>query len=120
GEFTMSEAEPTSPSRAAGAQPTLNDLIKVVLVDPGLTGVKAKKDLIDELRKTEPAFNDRWLYRYVVWSLGAVAILSVVGFVVLSGLGKDIPEGLVALGSAAIGGLAGLFTSSSRTRPEGK
>jgi hypothetical protein len=107
----MSEA--VSPPSTSAARPlTVNDLIELVLNSSHT--LEQKKTLIDEVRKTSPALNDRWLYRYVVWSLGLAALLSVVGFITLGALEVTIPQGLVALGSAAIGGLAGLFTSSSR------
>jgi hypothetical protein len=104
----------TSPARALG----VNDLIKSVL-ELEITS-KEKKRLIDEIRKNSPALNDRRLYRWVVWFLGAKAVLSVVGFVVILSLDDEIPEGLVALGSAAVGGLAGMFTSSSQQDLESK
>jgi hypothetical protein len=104
------------PSTVQGEkQRMVNDLIDVVLRNESLDA-KEKRKLIDELRKASPAINDRWLYRWVVWSLGAVAFASVIGFIVLAALEKTIPQGLVALGSGAIGGLAGLSTASSRAR----
>lgn len=110
----MSDAEPPKASTSGEKRPTLNDLIEIVVRND--LDADDKKSLIAELRKTSPTFHDRWLYRYVVWSLGLVAVLSVVGFVVMGTLDKTIPDGLVALGSAAIGGLAGLSTAS-RARP---
>ena len=50
---------------------------------------------------------DVWFYRSVVWILGLVALMSAIGIVVLVGIGKEVPQGLVALGSAAIGAFAG-------------
>jgi hypothetical protein len=103
-------------SEAAAAPPEvgLNDLIKIVL------GSELSREdqvaIINELRKTAPAFSDRWLYRYVVWLLGSAAILTAGGLIALGAAGSDIPQGLVALGSGAIGGLAGLFTTTPRGR----
>src|SRR5919106_2218245 len=69
-----------------------------------------KTKLINELRKASPAFNDRWLYRWVVWTLGAVAIASVIGVIVLAALDKTISEGLVALGGGCgLGHWQGFF-----------
>jgi hypothetical protein len=52
--------------------------------------------------------NDIWLYRIVV--------ASVVGAIVLALSGASTPEVIVALGSAAIGGLACLLAPSPMNR----
>jgi hypothetical protein len=57
--------------------------------------------------------NDIWLYRLVVAVLG---ITSVIGAIFLALSGQSTPEVLVALGSAAIGGLAGLLAPSPFNR----
>ena len=61
--------------------------------------------------------NDKWLYRMVVIVLGLTVVAIVVGAIGLSMTGQSTPEVIVALGSAAIGGLAGsqlphLYTNS--------
>ena len=60
-----------------------------------------------------PAYvGDRMVYRVVVFSLGAVAILALIGSIVLQYGGtaaQDQPPLLIAFGSAAIGALAGLL-----------
>ena len=55
---------------------------------------------------------DPWVWRCVVGSLGIVAILAVLGAIVLAGLGRDVPQVLVAVASAAIGGLTGFMAPS--------
>jgi hypothetical protein len=58
---------------------------------------------------------DRWAYRLVVTALGLTAIFVVVGVFVLKALNGDsvtIPDALVAIGSAAVAGLAGLLAPS--------
>lgn len=55
---------------------------------------------------------DRWIYRMVVVALGLTVVISVVGGIVLGIAGQTIPDGVVALGSAALGGLAGLLVPS--------
>ncbi len=47
---------------------------------------------------------DPWIYRIVVAVLGLLVLIVVLGAVVL---GKDIPQGILALGSASVGGLVG-------------
>jgi hypothetical protein len=58
------------------------------------------------------SYNDIWLYRIVVAVLGLTVMASVVGAIVLTLSGPSTPEVIVALGSAAIGGLAGLLAPS--------
>jgi hypothetical protein len=55
---------------------------------------------------------DKWLYRMVVAVLGLTVVSSIVGTIVLAMAGQSTPEVIVALGSAAIGGLAGLLAPS--------
>ncbi|MCK4793527.1 MAG: hypothetical protein KAV87_57895 [Desulfobacteraceae bacterium] len=87
---------------------TLYDLINVILTDPKLEW-KQKQKLIDELRKTSPA-SDRWTFRWAILILGLVVLLTIVALWVLSAKGQIIPDGLVAIGSGAAGGIAGLLT----------
>ena len=59
---------------------------------------------------------DIWLYRMVVAVPGVTVVASVVGAIVLAMTGQSTPEVIVALGSAAIGGLAGLLAPSPLNR----
>jgi hypothetical protein len=61
-----------------------------------------------------PLLQDKWIYRMVVGFLGLVVVLTVVGgfIIVLTGNSTSIPEGIIAIGSAAIGALAGLLAPS--------
>lgn len=56
--------------------------------------------------------HDKWLYRMVVVVLGLTVVSSMVGTIILAMAGQSTPEVVVALGSAAIGGLAGLLAPS--------
>ena len=60
--------------------------------------------------------NDIWLYRIVVAVLGLTVVGSIFGAIALAMSGQSTPEVLVALGSAAIGGLAGLLAPSPLNR----
>ena len=64
--------------------------------------------------------NDIWLYRIVVvvlgLTLGLTVVASIVGAIVLTLSGQSTLEVIVALGSAAIGGLAGLLAPSPINR----
>ena len=59
---------------------------------------------------------DKVLYRIAVIVLGSLALIAAIGSVILVLVGRTTPEVLVALGSAAVGALVGLFAPS----PTGK
>ena len=90
-------------------QTTLFDLIRIVLEDSKLQ-TNEKKILIDELRKNNPGTSDRWTYRYAILTLGGAVILTILALSYLGAYAEGkIPDGLVGIGSAAVGGLAGLL-----------
>ena len=61
----------------------------------------------------EPAYRgDKAVYRIVVIALAAVMLVAAIGAIAISWAGKTMPESLVALGSAAVGALAGLLAPS--------
>ena len=103
---------PAQSSQAVGPRSTepteFYGLLKAVVTDPSLTP-EQKKSLIDELRKSSPT-SDRWTFRWAIWILGLVVLLTIISLWSLSAGKYDIPDGLVAIGSAAAGGLAGLLT----------
>lgn len=65
-----------------------------------------------QLSLPEPVRKDVWIYRMVVGSLALVALVTVLGGIVLAFTGREIPAAVIALGSAAIGALAGLLAPS--------
>lgn len=56
-----------------------------------------------------PLQTDVWIYRAVVGSLGGALVLVVIAAAGLAFYGKPIPDVLTALGSAAVGAMAGLL-----------
>lgn len=62
---------------------------------------------------------DRWVIRAVVVILGVVATICVSGGFALAYADKQIPDALIALGSAAVGGVAALLarTGSEHSGP---
>ena len=56
--------------------------------------------------------NDKGLYRMVVIVLGLTVVATLVGAIALAMTGQSAPVVIVALGSVAIGGLAGLLAPS--------
>ena len=59
---------------------------------------------------------DVWLYRMIIATLGLIVVKTVVGAIALAMTGQAKPELLVALGSAAIGGLAGFLVPTHLNR----
>lgn len=78
------------------------------------------KKLAEQSTQQVPAYvPDTWIYRMVVGSLGFVCIGVVIGALTISIIyGKDavIPDILTALGSAAIGALAGILAPSPSSK----
>lgn len=100
-----------------------DQLVKMVLEDPArLEALKANPlPELEKLRadavKAVPGYTgDTLLYRIAIAVLGLLALIAAVGSVILIIGGKTTPEVLVALGSAAVGALVGLFAPS----PTGK
>ncbi len=75
---------------------------------------KQKQALIKEVRKLQPALEDRWIYRNVVWALSGAILLSIIFTSILLWNGKNASDGLLSLGSASVGALAGLLTPVSK------
>lgn len=66
-----------------------------------------------------PLQTDEWIYRLVVVFLGVAILATVIGGMVLAfnqtgDQEAKIPQGLIAIGSAAVGALAGLLAPSPR------
>jgi hypothetical protein len=79
--------------------------------------LKALRDLQTDAEREVPVYKqDLILYRIAVIVLGSLALIAALGSVVLVSGDKTTPEVLVALGSAAVGALVGLFAPS----PSGK
>ncbi|MDI7259235.1 MAG: hypothetical protein QME90_04845 [Thermodesulfobacteriota bacterium] len=91
----------------------LQELIVQVTNDPSLSADQKVK-LLGSLQKiSTPLQSDRWIFRLVVAFLGFSVLFTIVGGFYLSiKTAATIPEGLIALGSAAVGALAGLLAPS--------
>jgi hypothetical protein len=73
------------------------------------------KEVKEELRS--PLDTDKWIYRYVVWFLGLAILASLICTFYLSVRSPNpqelkIPDIFLAIGSAAVGALAGLLAPS--------
>jgi len=91
---------------------SVGELTTMIANDKSLED-EIKKDPIKGIAKiTEhPLEIDKWIYRIVVLMLGLTVLLAAYGAINLAGTAKaEIPDILIAIGSAAVGALAGLLT----------
>ncbi|MCB0165717.1 MAG: hypothetical protein KDI79_15910 [Anaerolineae bacterium] len=74
-----------------------------------------KKSVMLEQSSANALEGDVWVYRIVVITLGLAVLISIVGalFLALFGTGQS-SEAMVAIGSAAVGAMAGLLAPSPR------
>lgn len=93
----------------------LKDFKQKMLEDPQLQH-EFQQDPINAVRqvKERPLETDKWIYRIVVITLGLTILAIVFGTIALIFTGrisedKNIPTIVTAIGSAAIGALAGLL-----------
>lgn len=61
-----------------------------------------------------PLATDVWIYRGVIGALGFTVSMCVVGGLLLAFYGKPTPEGVIAIGSTAMGAMAGLLAPSPK------
>jgi hypothetical protein len=59
---------------------------------------------------------DIWLYRMIIAALAVTVIVTVVGAILLASTGVSLPDAVVALGAAAIGGMAGFLVPTHLNR----
>jgi hypothetical protein len=77
-----------------------------------------QKKLLNEVRKLLPAEGNRWNFRYVIFTLALVALSVpvVAGVLLCRGKEIDLPEGLLALASTAVGALAAFVSQAVHKR----
>lgn len=88
------------------------DLKQQFITDP----IKTLEQIADK----SPLETDKWIYRIVVLALGITIVSIVIGIIIIMSVNpnfsdKGVPTILTALGSAAIGALAGLLAPSPKT-----
>lgn len=92
-----------------------------------LTAIQDRDDIPEDVKvaianldknRSSPLDQDVWIYRWVSVVLGFIASATVIGGIAIVLLHKDkgvsIPDGIVALGSAAVGALAGLLAPTPK------
>jgi hypothetical protein len=91
---------------------TLGQLADALQADPVLAA-RVKDDPAATIAGlAAPLQSDVWIYRIVVLALALAILGAVAGAVLLAMNGREIPEVLLAIGSGAVGALAGLLAPS--------
>lgn len=86
-----------------------------VAKDPELQK-KLREDPVKTIEEWHsPLQTDSWIYRIVVLSLGLTVVGCIIfAFFLALWTGKDTPQILIAIGSAAVGALAGLLAPTPK------
>ncbi len=76
-------------------------------------------EAVKQFEQQSPLQTDKWIYRIIVSALGLTILAIIIGVLVLMGTGRitndqGVPTVLTAIGSAAIGALAGLLAPSPK------
>lgn len=87
------------------------DLAEMVREDPELAREIQSRPAETIADLAAPLAHDVWIYRMVVGALSLVAVFSIVGAIIVAVGTSDtqVPDAVVALGSAAVGAMAGLL-----------
>ena len=72
------------------------------------------EDESEELTARDAYRTDKHFYRVIAYSLGIAIGLSIVCSTAAFVCTKEVPDGVIAIGSAAVGALAGIFTATAR------
>jgi hypothetical protein len=87
------------------------------LIDASALQDEEKAQLKSKLKEVStPLQTDPWIYRLVVGFLGTTILITMVGGVFLNQASTELPSGIIAIGSAAVGALAGLLAPSPTGR----
>jgi len=90
----------------------VSELAERVARDPELEK-RIKADPVKTIASLAiPVQPDVWVFRIVVLVLGLVVLGAIIGGVLLKLQGEDVPEFVIAIGSAAGGALTGLLAPS--------
>jgi len=113
GRRAMSEVGAKQLESLADAAKTDPALLNQIKADP----VAALNTAAAVARATPtPLQTDNWIYRIVVLALGLIGLVAAIGGILLVSNDKTVPEILIALGSAAVGAMAGLLAPSPATQ----
>lgn len=70
----------------------------------------------EAIQETPAYVGDKWLYRMAIIALSLLGLIAALGSILLVVLDRTTPEVLVALGSAAVGALVGLFAPAPTSK----
>jgi hypothetical protein len=88
-----------------------------VLVNLKDDPVKELTALVEKAKnEATPSYFATNIFVIVVSALGLVGLIAIIGSIVLASIEREIPQVLIALGSAAVGGLVGLISQKSATQ----
>jgi hypothetical protein len=100
------------PNQQAGMQ----EFLKSITADPTLPPqLKQQAEFLSNVGLPPAIQSDVWIYRMVVMVLGLAVLATIIGGLGLAFKGDvnyKLPAELVAIGSAAVGALAGLLAPS--------
>jgi predicted phage tail protein len=90
---------------------SVQDLAEMVREDPALAREIQSHPAETIAELAAPLERDVWIYRIVVGALSLVAVFAIVGAILVAVATSDaqVPDAVVALGSAAVGAIAGLL-----------
>jgi hypothetical protein len=95
----------------------MQDFLKSIAADPVIPAqLKQQAEFLSNYAGLPPALqNDVWIYRIVILVLGITVLATIIGGLGLAYKGDvnyKLPAEIVAIGSAAVGALAGLLAPS--------
>ena len=90
----------------------IESLLRSVGKDPSTTSLGEAREIV-QLLENARCHKEKKFYTRVLVVLGIFVIAAVAGMVILAFFGKAIPDGLIALGSAALGLFAGILVAAS-------
>jgi ethanolamine transporter EutH len=94
----------------------IQDFLKTVAADPAVPApLKLQAQTLSNFALPPAIQNDVWLYRIVIVVLGVTVLATILGGLGLAYKGDvnyKLPAEIVAIGSAAVGALAGLLAPS--------
>ena len=94
--------------------PPHQDLISRIRQEPGLD--KALQESMVAQLGGIPEIPDTLVYRLTVGALAAAVLLTLVGAIIVASMSHSEPEIFTAMGSAAVGALAGLLSPISPSK----